>query len=274
MNIPYEREQTLAVRAAHEAGRLIRDRICRHRETYTKSCMSDLVTEVDRQCELAITTMIQEAFPAHAIVGEEQQADRTGEPGGEMTWYVDPLDGTTNFVFGMPLCTVSIALTRLGKPVLGVVHEPFRDETFTAVEGGGAFLNGAAISVDRKISTLERSLLVTGYPSNTAMRPRMHMVDYRRVIDSCGNLRALGSAALELAYVACGRLTGSWEMSLRPWDVAAGIVLVEEAGGRVSDLAGKPLSLGEYMDIATSNGLIHDALISTLGWQPNPKYNK
>lgn len=268
MNTLYNQELELAVRAAHEAGRLIRDWFCRHRETHTKSCLSDLVTEVDRQCELAITAVLREHFPTHAVVGEEQQADQAGEPGGEMTWYVDPLDGTTNFVFGVPLCTVSIALTRSGKPVLGVVYEPFRDETFTAVDGGGAFLNGAAISVDRKISTLERSLLVTGYPGNTAMRPRMHMVDYRRVIDACGNLRALGSAALELAYVACGRLTGSWEMSLRPWDVAAGMVLVKEAGGRVSDLAGNPLFLGEYVDIATSNGLIHEALISTLAWQP------
>lgn len=268
MNTTYNRELVLAVRAAHEAGRLIRDRISRHLETHTKSCLSDLVTEVDRQCELAITALIRSDFPAHAVVGEEQQADQTGEPGGEMTWYVDPLDGTTNFVFGIPLCSVSIALTRRGKPVLGVVYDPFREETFTAVEGGGAFLNGAPISVDREITTLERSLLVTGYPGNVAMRPRMHMVDYRRVVDTCGNLRALGTAALELAYVACGRLTGSWEMALRPWDVAAGMVLVEEAGGRVSDLAGEQLQLGEYVDIATSNGLIHKELISTLAWQP------
>jgi len=267
MNTHYDRELALAVRAAHEAGRLIRDRISRHLETHTKSCLSDLVTEVDRQCELAISAMIREHFPAHAVVGEEQQADQAGEPGGELTWYVDPLDGTTNFVFGVPLCSVSIALTRQGKPVLGVIYDPFRDETFTAAQGGGAFLNGATISVDRKISTLERSLLVTGYPSNVALRPRMHLADYRRVIDACGNLRALGTAALELAYVACGRLTGSWEVSLRPWDVAAGMVLVEEAGGRVSDLTGKPLALGEYVDIATSNGLIHNALINTLAWQ-------
>jgi myo-inositol-1(or 4)-monophosphatase len=186
-----------------------------------------------------------------------------------MTWYVDPLDGTTNFVFGLPFCAVSIALAHHGVPVLGVVHDPLREETFTAVRGGGAQLNDSPISVDKTIATLDRSLLVTGYPGNMARRPRMHLVNYKQVIDRCNNLRALGSAALELAYVACGRLTGFWEVSLRPWDVAAGMVLVEEAGGAASDLAGQQLQLTDYVDIAATNGLIHNELLECLEWPRN-----
>lgn len=262
----YQKELSLAVRAAEKAGRLIRDKIYRHQVTETKSCLSDLVTEVDREAERCIVGLIQQQFPGYAVVGEEQQGNHPGEPGTAMTWYIDPLDGTTNFVFGLPFCAVSIALAKHGVPVLGVVHDPLREETFTAVQGGGAHLNGLPISADKVIATLNRSLLVTGYPGNIARRPRMHQVNYKEVIDRCNNLRALGSAALELAYVACGRLTGFWEVSLRPWDVAAGMVLVAEAGGAVSNLAGHPLQLTEYIDIAASNGLIHQELLACLDW--------
>ncbi len=273
MNNKYQEELNLAVRVAVEAGKFIRDKIYRHKVAETKSCLSDLVTEVDRQVETYIVQLIQQHFPGHAVVGEEQQGNCTGEPGGAMTWYVDPLDGTTNFVFGLPFCAVSIALANHDVPVLGVVHDPFREETFTAVRGGGAQINGSPISADSSIATLERSLLVTGYPGNIAKRPRMHLVNYKQVIDRCNNLRALGSAALELAYVASGRLTGFWEVSLRPWDVAAGMVLVEEAGGAVSDLAGQPLQLTEYVDIAASNGLIHKELLECLEW-PGDRSNR
>ncbi len=266
MNNNYQKELAIAIRAAREAGRLIRDKIYRHQITETKSCLSDLVTEVDRQAEACIVKLIKQHFPGHAVVGEEQEGNCAGEPGGAMTWYVDPLDGTTNFVFGVPFCAVSIALADHGIPVLGVVHDPLREETFTAVQDGGAQLNGSPIRADNTIATLDRSLLVTGYPGNIAKRPRMHLINYKQVIDRCNNLRALGSAALELAYVAGGRLTGFWEVSLRPWDVAAGMVLVKEAGGAVSDPAGQPLQLTEYVDITASNGLIHQELLECLEW--------
>lgn len=260
-------ELEVAVQAAQEAGRLIKDKIYRHLITETKSCLSDLVTEVDRQAETGIARLIRRHFPGHAVVGEEQQGNCTGEPGGDVTWYIDPLDGTTNFVFGLPFCAVSIAMTEHGVPVLGVVHDPLREETFTAVRGGGARLNGSPINTDKSIATLDQSLLVTGYPGNINNRPRMHLVNYKEVIDRCNNLRALGSAALELAYIACGRLTGFWEVSLKPWDVAAGMVLVEEAGGEVSNLTGQPLLLTENVDIAATNGLIHKELLECLAWQ-------
>ncbi len=264
MTIKYQEELSLAVQAARKAGRLINNKLYRHQVTETKSCLSDLVTEVDREAESCIVQLLKQHFPGHAIIGEEQQGNCTGEPGGNMTWYVDPLDGTTNFVFGVPFCAVSIALAEDGVPVLGVVHDPLREETFTALQGGGARLNGSTINVDKTIATLEHSLLVTGYPGNIANRPRMHQVNYTQVLDCCNNLRALGSAALELAYVAGGRLTGFWEVALRPWDVAAGMVLVQEADGTVSNLAGQPLQLAEDVDIVATNGLIHQELLTCL----------
>lgn len=268
----YKDELQVAVQAAETAGKLIRERVNRHKITENKSCASDLVTEVDRQAEDIILQLIQTAFPTHTVMGEEHQSGREWLPGhgDSPIWYVDPLDGTTNFVFGLEFCSVSIALARRGIPVLGVVHDPFRQETYTAVRGEGAKLNGSPIDVDRTVGDLGHSLLVTGYPGNIAHRSRMHRVNMKRVIDNCNNLRALGSAALELAYVACGRLTGFWEVSLRPWDVAAGAVLVEEAGGKVSDLTGQPLRLGEYVDIAASNGRIHTEFLECLAWKGEP----
>ncbi len=263
----YQDELQVAVRAAQEAGHLIKDKISCHTVTESKSCVSDLVTEVDRQAEEIILQAISSHFPAHSIVGEEQQGDRPLVPADILTWYVDPLDGTTNFVFGLQFCCVSIALAHQGVPVLGVIHDPFRQETYTAVRGGGAKLNGRPFTVDKSVSCMEHSLLVTGYPGNIKKRPRLYQVNLKRVIDSCSNLRALGSAALELAYVACGRLTGFWEVSLRPWDVAAGMVLVEEAGGQVSNLAGQSLYLDEYVDIVASNGLIHQEFLDCLAWK-------
>lgn len=263
----YRQALAVARHAAEEAGKLIRNKIHRHRVTETKSCLSDLVTEVDRQSEDIIVKMIKHHFPGHVIVGEETWKPGRKQKPGDMTWYIDPLDGTTNFVFGISLCAVSIALARDGRPLLGVVHDPFKEETFSAARGTGTWLNGTPAGVDRDTATLDRSLLVTGYPGNINMRPHMHRVNLRQVIDRSNNLRALGSAALELAYVACGRFTGFWEVALRPWDVAAGMVLVEEAGGKVTNLAGQPLSLTEHVNIVATNGLIHGELIQCLDWR-------
>lgn len=267
MSNHYQDELLLATEAAKTAGLLIKKKFNRHKITETKSCSSDLVTEVDRECEEIIVHLIQEHFPTHKVVGEEQYVDHDQITNTNPTWYIDPLDGTTNFVFGLTFCAISIALAYKGVPVLGVIHDPFRKETFSAVQGCGAYLNGSPITVDQAKCTLDGSLLVTGYPGNIALRPRMHRVNYEKVIDQCNNLRALGSAALELAYVACGRLTGFWEVSLRPWDVAAGMVLVEEAGGTISDLAGQPLLITEYIDITASNGLIHQEFLECLAWK-------
>jgi myo-inositol-1(or 4)-monophosphatase len=252
-----------AAALARQAGEIIRARFGGEFEKEYKSCPSDMVTEVDRKCEEIIIAGLQKVFPDHVIVGEESTDEARAYPDG-FTWYVDPLDGTTNFVYGIPFCCVSIGLAFGGEIVAGVVYDPFRGECFSAAKGSGAFLNGRLVCVDPIRKKLKEGLLVTGYPSNKTFNKRLLRIDYHRVLESCTNLRALGAAALELAYIACGRLTGFWENVLRPWDVAAGSLLVEEAGGRVTDINGQKLNLEGYPSIVASNGLIHDELLEVL----------
>ncbi|HBC94577.1 MAG TPA: inositol monophosphatase [Pelotomaculum sp.] len=254
-----------AVRLAQQAGDIIRERYGGNFERGYKSGPSDLVTEVDRQVEELITTGLRAEFPSHAVIGEENDSARGDrEPGEGCTWYVDPLDGTTNFVYSVPFFCVSIGLSCLGRLTVGVVYDPLRRELFTAESGRGTFLNGKPVQVDETRKNLSDALLVTGYPADKNYGERLAGINYQKIIAGCSNLRALGSAALELAYISCGRLTGFWENTLMPWDVAAGSLLVEEAGGKVTDLAGNPLALRRYLSIAASNGLIHHALLQSL----------
>lgn len=255
----------IAEKLARSAGKLVSGKLggCFH--TGFKSCPADFVTEVDRQCQDIILAGLQKYFPGHTVIAEEKD-NMHYTPGENATWYVDPLDGTTNFVFGLPFCAVSIAMTEKGRTVLGVVYDPLRDEMFTAAQGRGARLNGIPVNVDRNRTTLGESLLVTGFPVNTGNKKIMAEARIKDILFRSLNLRALGSAALELAYVACGRLTGFWEVTLKPWDVAAGALLVEESGGAVSGLKGEPLELSEYVSIVASNGDIHRELIDTLGY--------
>ncbi len=248
---------------ARQAGGIIRDKFGGKFERGYKSCPSDLVTEVDRASETLIITSLRQKFPGHDIIGEESSGSAAIAPGG-YAWCVDPLDGTTNFVYGIPFCSVSIGLILNGEVVAGVVYDPLRDECFSAAQGCGCFLNGKPVRVDTTRKMLNEALLVTGYPENKSYSGRLLRVDYHKVAQSCSNLRALGSAALELAYIACGRLTGSFENPLMPWDVAAGSLLVQEAGGRVTDIDGGKLSLERYLSIAASNGLIHEELLHIL----------
>lgn len=252
-----------AATLAKKAGEIIRDKFGGDFEKGYKSCSSDLVTEVDRRSESLITRGLSEKFPGHTIIGEENNGAVTRIPDG-YAWYVDPLDGTTNFVYGIPFCSVSIGLACNGKTVAGVVYDPFRDECFCAAAGGGTVLNGRPVRVDPARNMLREALLVTGYPENKKFSGRLTRINYQKVAESCANLRALGSAALELAYISCGRLTGFWENTLMPWDVAAGSLLVEEAGGKVTDINGKALTLESYLSIAATNGLIHEELLKTL----------
>jgi myo-inositol-1(or 4)-monophosphatase len=252
-----------AAELAKKAGAIIRENFRGDFEKSFKSCPSDLVTEVDRRSEALITRGLMEKFPDHTIVGEEAAGTVDKMPDG-YAWYVDPLDGTTNFVYGIPFCSVSIGLARNGKMLAGVVYDPFHDECFTAALGCGSLLNGRPVKVDSSRAALMEALLVTGYPENKKFNERLHNIDYPKITGSCANLRALGSAALELAYISCGRLTGFWEYTLMPWDVAAGSLLVTEAGGKVTDINGKKLVLENYLSIAATNGLIHEELIKIL----------
>jgi myo-inositol-1(or 4)-monophosphatase len=255
-----------AVQAVTGAGQMIKGRLGGEFQTGFKSCPADLVTEVDRHSQSFMVDLLGRAFPGHRLVAEEDC------PGDELhlddrsAWIIDPLDGTTNFVFGIPLCTVTAALVKDSAPVLGVTYDPFRDELYQAVKGKGAFLNGQRITVDSTRDSVCQSLINTGYPSSEAFKDEMWQANFKKILYKAIDLRAFGSAALELAYIACGRLTGYWEVKLRPWDVAAGILLVEEAGGKISRLDGSPLKLDNYVSIVASNSLIHQELIEDLGY--------
>lgn len=257
-----------AVAAARAAGGLIRSRLGHYESLETKASASDLVTDVDRASERLIAERLLGSFPDHQMLGEEGMAEnarrlsRGEDPAQvEYLWVCDPIDGTTNFVHGMPGCTVSIALAHRGEPVLGVVYDPVRDELFSAVRGQGAFANGQPIRV-RTGRHLPEALVATGCPVRPDTRAA-NLEEVVRVWPHCRSVRMLGSAAIHLAYVAAGRLTGYWEHGLHPWDLAAGYVLVTEAGGRVTDLGGSPYALATA-DFLATNGQVHQELLALL----------
>ena len=194
---------------------------------------NDFVTEVDRAAEAAIIDVLRDAFPHHGILAEE--SGQTGE--GEYQWIIDPLDGTTNFIHGFPQYAISIALARNGVLEQAVVFDPTRNELFTASKGAGAYLNERRIRVSKRIR-LSESLIGTGFPFREFDHVDAYLAMFRDLTQRTAGIRRPGAAALDLAYVACGRLDGFWEMGLQPWDMAAGVLLIQEAGGLVSDLAG------------------------------------
>ena len=248
-----------AAAIAREGGARLREFLAQGVETEYKGDV-DLVTIADRTVERLIRTRLGEAFPDHGIYGEEGTRDRME---GEFRWYVDPLDGTTNFAHGFPHFCVSMGLEQRpaglkpeedGTLVAGVIYDPMRDELFTAERGKGAWLNGKRLHVSR-IAELAESLLSTGFPSRKRhASPNVHF--YQEFTLRSHGVRRAGSAALDLAYVAAGRLETFWEFNLNPWDTAAGILLVKEAGGSVTDFSGNPVRL-DSREVLASNGLIH-----------------
>ncbi|MGC9223488.1 MAG: inositol monophosphatase family protein [Terracidiphilus sp.] len=252
-----------AAEIAREAGARLREFFLAGVETEYKGDV-DLVTVADRTVEKLIRGRLGEVFPTHGIYGEEGTRERLD---GEYRWYVDPLDGTTNFAHGFPQFCVSMGLehrpegTRSngdGTLVAGVIYDPMRDELFTAERGRGTQVNGKPARVSR-VATLSEALLATGFPSRKRhSSPNVHF--YHEFTLRSHGVRRAGSAALDLAYVACGRMDGFWEFNLNPWDTAAGILLVEEAGGRVTDFAGEHYRLASD-EILASNGLFHQDLL-------------
>lgn len=215
----------------------------------------DLVTEADRASERLIVERLRSYFPTHGLVGEEG-ADHKGT--SEYHWYIDPLDGTTNFAHGYPVFNVTMALERAGELICGVIFDPERREMFTVERGAGAYLNNRKISVS-KTTRLEDTLVATGFPSRK--RHLNYNVHFYHQLAMCTHgVRRGGSAAIDLAYVACGRLDAFWEFTLNPWDMAAGVLMVEEAGGRVTDIHGGAHSL-RSPHIVSDNGRIHDELL-------------
>jgi len=248
---------------AREAGKRLREFLAQGVETEYKGDV-DLVTIADRTVEKLIRERLGTTFPEHGVYGEEGTRERMQ---GEYRWYVDPLDGTTNFAHGFPHFCVSMGLEHRppglkpdedGSLVAAVLFDPNRDELFTAERGRGATLNGKPIHVS-KIPELAESLVATGFPSHKRHdNPNIHF--YQEFTLRSHGVRRAGSAALDLAYVACGRLEAFWEFNLNPWDTAAGFLLVEEAGGRCSDYAGGPYKL-DSREVLATNGLIHEEML-------------
>ena len=243
-----------ATAIAREAGQLLMPYFER-RIGYEYKGDADLVTEADRASEKLIVSRLRAAFPEHGIVGEEGTRD---EHGSELRWYVDPLDGTTNFAHGFPVFCVSMGLERKGEVVAGVIYDPTRDEMFTAEKGCGATVNGRPMHVSG-VKRLVEAILATGFPSfKRHKNPNIHF--YHQLTLRSHGIRRAGSAAIDLAYVASGRFDGYWEFNLNPWDTSAGVLLVQEAGGRVTRFDGAPWLLDSRETLAT-NGLLHDELM-------------
>ncbi len=219
----------------------------------------DLVTNADLAAEALAIRLLRAAFPDHTIIAEES-AQPT--PPSRDCWYVDPLDGTTNFAHRYPHVAVSIALARDGEVILGVVHDPLRDEQFAAARGAGASFNGRPIRVS-DTPTLDRALLATGFPYDRRQRASFYVRYLERFLQSGQCVRRGGCAALDLCYVGCGRLDGFWEWNLKPWDTAAGALIVAEAGGDVSDFEGRRFS-PHGTQVLASNGHIHGEMLHEL----------
>lgn len=247
-----------AVAAVRAAGKVIRENRNKVYRIKHKGTV-DLVTEIDEMAEKLIVTIIGDNFPSHQIVAEESGIK---EKDSDYIWYVDPLDGTTNYAHGYPHCSVSVALEYRGELVLGYVLDPMRDELFSAAKGAGAFLNGKKIRVSTA-EKLEECLLATGFPYDLALRPyALSLVE--RLLGRVQGIRRDGSAALNLSYTAAGRLDGYWETTLKPWDCAAGALLVTEAGGIVSNFRGGDFNIHKP-EVVAGNPYIHPLLVRVIG---------
>ena len=249
----------VAVAAARAGGQVLRSLLPGQRIIATKRTGIDLVTDADRQSEEAIVACIRSHFPDDAILSEERGA----EPGRSLyRWVIDPLDGTTNYTHRLPIFCVSVAVEAGGQVLAGTVYDPTRDEMFAARRGTGASLNGQRLRVSEE-GDLGAALLVTGFGYDIRTNPRNNLQQFADLSRRARAVRRLGSAALDLCYVAAGRLDGYWELSIGAWDVAAGALLIEEAGGLVSRIGGEAYDIfcGEVL---ATNGKIHGALVAAL----------
>ncbi|MGD8537821.1 MAG: inositol monophosphatase family protein [Candidatus Aminicenantes bacterium] len=254
----WEESLNEAEKAARMAGEMLRRNIDSSREIAYKGAVN-LVTDFDRRSQEIIFSHLSSCFPDHDVLAEE---DLCEERGSVFRWIIDPIDGTTNYAHNFPIFCVSIALEWKSKVVCGVIYDPMRDEMFAAISGKGAVMNG------RKIHTsingdLDKSLLATGFPYDVRESEVNNIDHFANFATRVQAIRRCGSAALDLSYVACGRFDGFWELKLNPWDVAAGVLIVVESGGRVTDFKGESTSI-YGKDLCASNGLIHEQMIRIL----------
>jgi len=248
----------VAISAAKEAGRIQMIHLGQIHSVEYKGEFNP-VTEVDRLCDELIQRTILKAFPEHEIMTEESSFKKKGSP---WRWIIDPLDGTTNYARGFPFFSVSIGLEIDGELNLGVVYIPPFDELFVATKGEGAFLNGIKLSVSQ-VDQLERSFLATGFPYDVQENPEVYLPYFHQFIKRSLAIRRPGSAAIDLCYVAAGRFDGFWELNLQPWDMAAGVLVIREAGGKVTDFGGRPINIygGETL---ASNGFLHEQMLQVI----------
>ncbi len=248
-----KREFAVLQECLKTAGAIAKKRL--GKVSYQLKARANLVTQADVACQKAILKIIQKNFPQHDFLAEENGLKNTGSP---WKWVIDPIDGTTNFAHTMPHFSVSIALAYKNEIVLGGVYDVCKDELFLARKGKGATLNGKKIHVSR-VNKLENALLVTGFPYVRQNRMKELLTRFKNFILSCHDIRRLGSAALDMCWVAAGRFDGYWEDCLNPWDISAGKLILEEAGGKVTDFSGKKWTRLERFGQQTlaTNGLIH-----------------
>ncbi len=252
----------IAIKAARRAGAVINRAALDGAPLDVRSKhVNDFVTQVDKEAEAAAIDVLRKAYPDHAILAEESGAELGGAK-SEYRWIIDPLDGTTNFIHGFPQYCVSIGVQHRGALAHAVVYDPCKNELFTASKGRGAFLNDRRLRVTR-IAQLRDALVGTGFPFKELTRIELYMRQLRTIMASCTGVRRAGSAALDLAYVAAGRLDAFWEMGLSPWDMAAGALLIQEAGGLVGDLQGEQTYL-ESGDIAAATPKVFAQLLAAL----------
>lgn len=249
---------TQAESIARQAGAILRNRIGQPHDIRFKGTI-DIVTEADQASESLIVREIRSAFPSHGLLCEEGGGYES--EASTFRWVVDPLDGTTNFAHGLPTFAVSIGLEDAQRPMVGVIYDPMRDELFSAYKGGGATLNGQPIHISA-IDQLITSLLATGFSYNLDLRKRQTRA-WSDLLTRVQAIRQTGSSALNLCYIAAGRLDGYWERGIAPWDVSAGTLIVTEAGGTVSDFDGGPFR-SDRREIVVSNGRLHDQILETL----------
>lgn len=247
-----------AEEAARKAGKMLRENINTYAEIFYKGAV-DLVTDLDNRSQRMIFNHLSSRFHDHDFMGEEGLSE---DRGVEFRWIIDPLDGTTNYAHRFPIFTVSIALEWKKEVVLGLVYDPMREEMFSAVKGKGALLDGKGIHVS-SVDDLDKSLVATGFPYDLR-QSRVNNIDhFNNFLLRVQALRRCGSAAMDLCYVACGRFDGFWELKLNPWDMAAGSLIVQEAGGRISDFMDGEFSIFGS-EILASNGLIHNQMVEVL----------
>ena len=249
---------------AQQGAAILRDRYESVLDVSTKSSEVDLVTDVDQAAEALMLGHIHTRFPDYLVYAEETAQDEAVLVGGRPVWVVDPLDGTVNYAHGVPVFSVSVALVVGGRPVVGVIVDPLRDEMFWAEQGQGAWLNGRRLRVTTR-AHLGEALLATGFPYSRATERDNNLDAFNYLMPRTRGVRRAGSACLDMAWTAAGRFDGYWEMYLKPYDWAAGWLLVEEAGGRVTDFDGQPWSMVQPVArMVATNGHLHDDLLAAL----------